>query len=169
MPHCTSAHLDAHRAFVFVAACAKLNFTTSFKEIIVSGCSAGGMACYLHCDYVAEYFAALNIPVRASLSTPFEHMGCSYCCCRGWRMTLHLHWQSKQIIDNEDTDIVFCCCCCLLLLLCRGIQTKCVCDAGMFLDVDTITGAGNVMEERYFDIADEMSCKVRDTLSRMRI
>jgi hypothetical protein len=34
----------------------------SYKEIILSGCSAGGMACYIHCDYVASYFKP--IPVR---------------------------------------------------------------------------------------------------------
>ena len=34
----------------------------SYKEIILSGCSAGGMACYLHCDYVAAYFKP--IPVK---------------------------------------------------------------------------------------------------------
>ena len=28
---------------------------------------------------------------------------------------------------------------------------KCICDAGMFLDVPTVTGAGNVMQVRAFD------------------
>ena len=32
------------------------------KEVIVSGCSAGGMACYLHCDNLAE--ALSPIPVK---------------------------------------------------------------------------------------------------------
>lgn len=26
----------------------------TFSEIVLSGCSAGGMACYLKCDFVAE-------------------------------------------------------------------------------------------------------------------
>jgi len=30
-----------------------------------------------------------------------------------------------------------------------SIPVKCVCDAGAFLDIDTVTGAGNVMRERY--------------------
>ena len=75
------------------------NCLATCSKIVLSGCSAGGMACYLHCDYVAEYFSSNDIPV------------------------------------------------------------KCVCDAGMFLDVDTVTGAGNVMEKRYFDIADNMESK----------
>lgn len=53
-----------------------------FSEIILSGCSAGGMACYLKCDFVAQYFAKYSVHV------------------------------------------------------------KCICDAGMFLDVPTVTGAG---------------------------
>ena len=57
-----------------------------YTEIILSGCSAGGMACYVKCDYVNAYFAKHSIP------------------------------------------------------------TKCICDAGMFLDVETVTGAGNVMQ-----------------------
>ena len=28
-----------------------------YTEIILSGCSAGGMACYAKCDFVAEYFS----------------------------------------------------------------------------------------------------------------
>lgn len=72
---------------------------SGYKEVILSGCSAGGMACYLHCDYVAGYFAKWGIPV------------------------------------------------------------KCVCDAGAFLDIDTVTGAGNVMRKRYFDMAAFMESK----------
>lgn len=41
----------------------------------------------------------------------------------------------------------------------HGIPVKCICDAGVFLDVDTVTGAGNVMRARYFDIADNMATK----------
>ena len=71
----------------------------NFEEVLLAGCSAGGMACYLKCDYVAGYFAKHNTAVR------------------------------------------------------------CMCDAGMFLDADTVTGAGNVMEKRYHDIADNMESK----------
>ena len=60
-----------------------------YTEVVLAGCSAGGMACYLKCDYVASYFAA-----------------------RG------------------------------------NAAVKCICDAGMFLDVPTVTGAGNVMQVR---------------------
>ena len=35
---------------------------SKYKEIVLSGCSAGGMACYLKCDFVSEYFAKHNIP-----------------------------------------------------------------------------------------------------------
>ena len=71
----------------------------TFEEVVLSGCSAGGMACYLKCDYVAGYFAKHGIPV------------------------------------------------------------KCICDAGMFLDIETVTGAGNVMQTRYHDIADNMESR----------
>ena len=30
-----------------------------------------------------------------------------------------------------------------------GQSVKCICDAGVFLDVETVTGAGNVMEARW--------------------
>lgn len=70
-----------------------------YKQIVLSGCSAGGMACYLKCDFVSSYFAKHSIPV------------------------------------------------------------KCICDAGLFLDVDTVTGAGNVMRTRYHDIAEVMESK----------
>jgi hypothetical protein len=40
-----------------------------------------------------------------------------------------------------------------------GIPVKCICDAGLFLDVETVTGAGNVMQTRYHDIADNMESK----------
>jgi hypothetical protein len=72
----------------------------TFKEIVLSGCSAGGMACYLKCDFVAGYFQ--------------EH---------------------------------------------GAVPVKCICDAGLFLDVDTVTGAGKVMQTRYHDIADIMESK----------
>jgi len=72
---------------------------STFTEIVLSGCSAGGMACYVKCDFVADYFSKYQIPVR------------------------------------------------------------CICDAGMFLDVETVTGAGNVMQRRYHDIADIMQSK----------
>jgi hypothetical protein len=39
------------------------------------------------------------------------------------------------------------------------VSVKCVCDAGVFLDVETISGLGNVMEARYFDVADSMNAK----------
>ena len=39
------------------------------------------------------------------------------------------------------------------------IPTKCICDAGMFLDVETVTGGGNVMQARYHDIAENMESK----------
>ena len=29
-----------------------------------------------------------------------------------------------------------------------NVSVKCICDAGFFLDVNTVTGAGNVMEHR---------------------
>jgi len=70
-----------------------------YEEIVLSGCSAGGMACYAKCDFVAGYFAKHSIPV------------------------------------------------------------KCICDAGMFLDVETVTNSGNIMEDRYHDIADVMESK----------
>merc|ERR1712190_509485 len=54
---------------------------SKFKEVVLSGCSAGGMACFVKCDFVATYFEKYSIPV------------------------------------------------------------KCICDAGMFLDVETVTGA----------------------------
>lgn len=73
----------------------------TYKEIILSGCSAGGMACYAKCDFVAGYFAKIG----------------------------------------------------------GGIPVKCICDAGLFLDVETVTGAGNVMQTRYHDIADVMESK----------
>ena len=69
----------------------------TFDRIILSGCSAGGMACYIHCDYVHDFFAPIDV--------------------------------------------------------------KCICDAGIFLDVETVTGAGNVMQQRYHDIADVMESK----------
>jgi O-palmitoleoyl-L-serine hydrolase len=71
----------------------------TYKEVVLAGCSAGGMACYVKCEYVASYFAVHSIPV------------------------------------------------------------KCICDAGMFLDIETVTGAGNVMQKRYHDIADVMESK----------
>lgn len=69
---------------------------STFKQVVLGGSSAGGMACILKCDYVAEYFANYSIPV------------------------------------------------------------KCICDAGIFLDIDTVTGAGNVMQTRFHDIANVM-------------
>ena len=39
------------------------------------------------------------------------------------------------------------------------MPVKCICDAGLFLDVDTVTGAGKVMQTRYHDIADIMESK----------
>lgn len=72
-----------------------------FDHIIVSGCSAGGMACHLHCKSIASFFKGLN--------TAFD--------------------------------------------------VRCICDAGMFIDVPTVTGAGNVMETRFFDIAERMGTK----------
>ena len=71
----------------------------TFEEVVLSGCSAGGMACYLKCDFVAGYFAKHGVPV------------------------------------------------------------KCICDAGMFLDIETVTGAGNVMQARYHDIAENMQSR----------
>ena len=70
-----------------------------YKEIVLAGCSAGGMACFIKCDFVASYFRNHSIPV------------------------------------------------------------KCICDAGVFTDVDTVTGAGNVMQVRYHDIAETMQSK----------
>ena len=63
-----------------------------FDQVVLSGCSAGGMACYLKCDFVAAYFRDRNL---------------------------------------------------------AAAPVKCMCDAGMFLDVETVTGAGNVMATRY--------------------
>jgi hypothetical protein len=74
---------------------------SKYNEIILSGCSAGGMACYIHCDSVAKYFSTFSPPV----------------------------------------------------------PVKCVCDAGVFLDVPTVTGQGNVMRKRFFDVADRMHSK----------
>ena len=74
----------------------------SYKRIIVSGCSAGGMACAIHCDYIHDYF-------------------------------------------SKASD--------------GAIDVKCICDAGIFMDVPTVTGAGNVMKTRFYDIADKMATK----------
>jgi O-palmitoleoyl-L-serine hydrolase len=38
----------------------KTKGVASYKRIVLSGCSAGGMACALHCDYVRDYFARVN-------------------------------------------------------------------------------------------------------------
>eukprot|EP01043_Picozoa_sp_COSAG02_P001150 COSAG02_NODE_23_length_52893_cov_58.101868_30_plen_291_part_00 len=73
----------------------------SFQNVILSGCSAGGMACFIHCDYVANWFKDLN----------------------------------------------------------ASIDVRCICDAGLFIDVPTVTGAGNVMRERFYDLADKMQTK----------
>lgn len=73
----------------------------SFQNVILSGCSAGGMACFIHCDYVANWFKRVN----------------------------------------------------------TSIGVRCICDAGLFIDVPTVTGAGNVMRERFYDLADKMKTK----------
>lgn len=73
----------------------------AYDRIIVSGCSAGGMSCYLHCDYISGFFQ------RAF----------------------------------------------------PGVDVRCMCDAGVFLDVPTVTGAGNIMRKRFFDLADRMDTK----------
>jgi hypothetical protein len=93
-----------------------------YERIVLSGCSAGGMGCAIHCDYVRDYFAAVS----------------------------------------------------------KGIDVKCICDAGVFMDVPTVTGkfgtcsinftpglklpssntgAGNVMKTRFYDVADRMQTK----------
>jgi hypothetical protein len=74
---------------------------SGFNEVVLSGCSAGGMACYIHCEAVSTFFASFSPPV----------------------------------------------------------PVKCICDAGVFLDVSTVTGQGNVMERRFFDVADRMQSK----------
>ena len=74
-----------------------------YERVVLSGCSAGGMSCYLHCDRVAAAFKAAAAP--------------------------------------HDIDV------------------RCICDAGMFIDVPTVTGAGNVMRTRFFDLADKMGTK----------
>lgn len=73
----------------------------SVRRVILSGCSAGGMACFIHCDYVADWFKQVN----------------------------------------------------------ASIDVRCICDAGLFIDVPTVTGAGDVMRERFFDLADKMQTK----------
>ena len=40
-----------------------------------------------------------------------------------------------------------------------GIDVRCICDAGVFMDVPTVTGAGNVMRTRFYDVADRMETK----------
>ena len=72
-----------------------------YREVILSGCSAGGMACFIHCDYVADWFKKEN----------------------------------------------------------ASIDVRCICDAGVFLDVPTVTGAGDVMRQRFYDLADRMQTK----------
>ena len=72
-----------------------------FQRVILSGCSAGGMACFIHCDYVANWFKDVN----------------------------------------------------------ASIDVRCICDAGLFIDVPTVTGAGDVMRERFYDLADKMQTK----------
>jgi len=79
----------------------KTKGVASYSRVVLSGCSAGGMACAIHCDYVRDYFAAVN----------------------------------------------------------SSIDMKCICDAGVFMDVPTVTGAGNVMEARFYDVADRMGTK----------
>ena len=73
----------------------------AYKQVVLSGCSAGGMACFLHCDYVSAWFARVN----------------------------------------------------------SSIDVRCICDAGAFIDVPTITGAGDVMKTRFYDLADRMQTR----------
>ena len=80
----------------------KTQHVERYLRIVVSGCSAGGMACAIHCDYIHDYFD------KASKGT---------------------------------TDV------------------RCICDAGVFMDVPTVTGAGNVMKTRFYDVADKMATK----------
>ena len=72
-----------------------------YERIVLSGCSAGGMACAIHCDYVRNYFRGVN----------------------------------------------------------ASIDFRCICDAGVFMDIPTVTGAGNVMRKRFYDLADRMQTK----------
>lgn len=72
-----------------------------YERVVLSGCSAGGMACAIHCDYVRDYFHNVN----------------------------------------ASTDV------------------KCICDAGVFMDIPTVTGAGDVMKMRFYDVADKMQTK----------
>ena len=37
----------------------------AFEEILLAGCSAGGLACYLHCDRVAEFFGGRRVKCSA--------------------------------------------------------------------------------------------------------
>ena len=79
-----------------------------YERVVVSGCSAGGMSCYLHCDRIAA--------------------------------TLRAAAPSAAALD-----------------------VRCICDAGLFIDVPTVTGAGDVMRTRFYDVADKMGA--RDALS----
>jgi hypothetical protein len=45
------------------------------KEVIISGCSAGGMACYIHCDKMAE--ALHPIPVKCVCDAGRLFWGCA--------------------------------------------------------------------------------------------
>ena len=91
----------------------------TYKEIILSGCSAGGMACCTCCLPVAVSAAAAADPSSTDLKCEFV---------------------STYFAKHS-------------------IPVKCICDAGLFLDVDTVTGAGNVMQKRYHDIANVMESK----------
>jgi len=76
-----------------------------YERVVLSGCSAGGMSCYLHCDRVAAALKQAAAP----------HGG---------------------VLD-----------------------VKCICDAGLFIDVPTVTGAGDVMRARFYDVADKMGAR----------
>lgn len=72
---------------------------TGVKRFVLSGCSAGGMACYLHCDFISEYLAA----------------------------------KAPHVTDS-----------------------KCICDAGVFVDVPSLTGVRTV-RNNYFNMVEQMN------------
>lgn len=63
-------------------------------EVVLSGCSAGGMACYLHCDYVAEYVQGKSPGVRSA------------CICDAGIFRDVPTVEGKQIMRERYTDMV---------------------------------------------------------------
>lgn len=103
------------------------------KEVVISGCSAGGIACYMHCDALADRLAP--IPVKCI-------------CDAGKRRSGGFGW--KRLAGSR-----------LLGLFLIGLHPFCDLQKGIFLDVPNVTGQ-QAMRAYLLDVVEGMNSTGED-------